>query len=146
LVKPTPTSSACGCPPCLALRRGLPRALGHWEKILSRGKDVVCAKVWLKPGSDERVREWAKYISNHRMEALQTLQEEGVTIESVFFDTTGDNPCLIYYMRSASQAEALAVAERAVNAIDDYHKAFQREAWVKVERMELLLDLCQADE
>lgn len=28
LVKPTPTSSACGCPPCFALRRGLPRALG----------------------------------------------------------------------------------------------------------------------
>ena len=27
-VKPTPTSSACGCPPCFALRRGLPRALG----------------------------------------------------------------------------------------------------------------------
>ena len=27
-VKPTPTSCACGCPPCSALRRGLPRALG----------------------------------------------------------------------------------------------------------------------
>ena len=27
LVKPTPTSSACGCPPCFALRRGLPLAL-----------------------------------------------------------------------------------------------------------------------
>ena len=31
LVKPTPTSSACGCPPCFALRRGLPRALGPRE-------------------------------------------------------------------------------------------------------------------
>ena len=28
LVKPTPTSSACGCPPHFVLRRGLPRALG----------------------------------------------------------------------------------------------------------------------
>lgn len=28
MVKPTPTSCACGCPPCFALRRGLPRALG----------------------------------------------------------------------------------------------------------------------
>lgn len=27
LVKPTPTSSACGCPPYFVLRRGLPRAL-----------------------------------------------------------------------------------------------------------------------
>ena len=29
-VKPTPTSSACGCPPCFALRRGLPRALDFY--------------------------------------------------------------------------------------------------------------------
>ena len=29
MVKPTPTSSACWYPPCFALRRGLPRALGR---------------------------------------------------------------------------------------------------------------------
>ena len=32
-VKPTPTSSACGCPPCFALRRGLPRALGEMKWV-----------------------------------------------------------------------------------------------------------------
>ena len=37
LVKPTPTSSACGCPPCFALRRGLPRAL-----------DVMAPISWLE--------------------------------------------------------------------------------------------------
>ena len=36
-VKPTPTSSACGCPPCFALRRGLPRALG----LLCRNSSVL---------------------------------------------------------------------------------------------------------
>ena len=35
-VKPTPTSSACGCPPCFALRRGLPRALARSKIDLCR--------------------------------------------------------------------------------------------------------------
>ena len=37
-VKPTPTSSACGCPPCFALRRGLPRALGIKEVLCQLSK------------------------------------------------------------------------------------------------------------
>lgn len=108
---------------------------------MSKNEEVVCARVWLKPGSEARVRQWANYISDHRSEALQTLQEEGVTIESVFLDETLDKPCLIYYMRSASQAQAIAVAEKSAHAIDEYHKNFQRETWLKVDRLELLLDL-----
>lgn len=106
-------------------------------------EDIVCARVWLHPGSEERVREWARYINTHRSEALQTLQEEGVTIESVFFDAHPDGPCLIYYMRSSSHAKAVAVAQKSAHAIDAYHQAFKRETWARVERLELLVDLCR---
>ncbi|MFZ5527767.1 MAG: DUF6176 family protein [Pseudomonadota bacterium] len=111
--------------------------------MIDKREDVICAKVWLQPGSEARVREWASHINAHRTEALQTLQEEGVTIESVFYDPTPDGPCLIYYMRSASQEHAMAVAAQSAHAIDAYHQAFKRETWVKVERLELLLDLVQ---
>lgn len=111
--------------------------------MIDKREDVICAKVWLQPGSEARVREWASHINAHRTEALQTLQEEGVTIESVFYDPTPDGPCLIYYMRSASQEHAMAVAAQSAHAIDAYHQTFKREAWVKVERLELLLDLVQ---
>ncbi|MFT3757974.1 DUF6176 family protein [Thauera sp.] len=111
---------------------------------MSGKEDVVCAKVWLKPGSEARVREWTSYINAHRNEALQTLQEEGVSIESVFFDATSDGPCLIYYMRSASEEQAIAIARKSTHAIDAYHKAFKSETWLKVERMELLVDLCRS--
>lgn len=110
---------------------------------MSKSEDVVCAKVWLKPGSEERVREWARYIAQHRDEALRTLHEEGVTIESIFFDPSPTGSCLIYYMRSASEAKAIAVAAKSAHAIDEYHKQFKRDTWVKVDRLELLLDLCQ---
>lgn len=51
--------------------------------MIDKKEDVICAKVWLQPGSEARVREWASHINTHRTEALQTLQEEGVSIESV---------------------------------------------------------------
>lgn len=35
LVKPTPTSCACGYPPHFVLRRGLPRALGFAKKMVA---------------------------------------------------------------------------------------------------------------
>ncbi len=111
--------------------------------MIDKKEDVICAKVWLQPGSEARVREWASHINAHRTEALQTLQEEGVSIESVFYDPTPEGPCLIYYMRSASQEQAMAVAAQSAHAIDAYHQAFKRETWVKVKRLELLLDLVQ---
>ena len=43
-VKPTPTSSACGCPPCFALRRGLPRALGREIIGVPHDRSPTCCK------------------------------------------------------------------------------------------------------
>lgn len=106
-------------------------------------EDVVCAKVWLQPGSEERVRAWASHVQAHRLEALRSLEDEGVTIESVFLDSSTEQPCLIYYMRSPSDAQAIAAAKRSALAIDAYHKSFKRDTWTRVERLELLFDLCR---
>ncbi len=58
-VKPTPTSSACGCPPCFALRRGLPRALGgrtpHCHLIENLGVETKRRKHELVSGSLKEV-------------------------------------------------------------------------------------------
>ncbi|WP_255991974.1 DUF6176 family protein [Chitinolyticbacter albus] len=104
-------------------------------------QEVVCARVALKPNSLQRVREWAAFISQHREEALQTLQLEGVTIESVFLDSSPSGDFLVYYMRSASQSKAEAVAANSLAMIDAYHNTFKRETWSHVDRLELLLDL-----
>lgn len=107
-------------------------------------EEAVCARVQLKPGSLPRVREWAEHMRNHRDDALQTLEDEGVTVESVFLDSGTDGDFLVYYMRSTSQAAAQAVAARSVAAIDAYHRAFKRETWAHVRRLDLLLDLSRA--
>lgn len=102
---------------------------------------AVCVKVWLRAASEARVQEWAEHINAHRAEAMKTLRDEGVTVESVFLDRTPDAPCLIYYMRLESEARAKAAGDASAHAIDLYHRAFKRDTWVKVERLELLVDL-----
>jgi hypothetical protein len=101
----------------------------------------ACARIRLQPGSLPQARRWAQYISEHRSEALQTLRAEGVTIESVFLESSEAGDFLVYYMRSESQKKADAVAARSVADIDRYHQQFKRETWVSATRLELLLDL-----
>lgn len=105
--------------------------------------EVVCARIQLQPGSLPRVQEWAEHMRTHRAEALQTLQAEGVTVESVFLDSGADGDFLVYYMRSQSQQLAQEVAARSVAAIDAYHRAFKRDTWAQVRRLDLLLDLAR---
>lgn len=90
-----------------------------------------------------RVQEWAEYLRIHREDALQTLAAEGVTVESGFLDSGAEGDFLIYYMRSRSQQLAQEVAARSVAAIDAYHRAFKRDTWAQVRRLDLLLDLAR---
>lgn len=106
---------------------------------------AVCARVRLRADSLPRVREWAAYVVSHRAEALETLENEGVTIESVFLESTAEGDFLVYYMRAASMEKAQEVAQASVSEMDRYHRAFKRETWAKVEKLELLLDLRRAD-
>lgn len=103
---------------------------------------AVCARILLRAGALPRVREWAAHIARHHEEARQTLSAEGVTIESVFLDSSAaDGDYLVYYMRAASHAQAQEVARRSTAEIDRYHRAFKQDAWARVDRLELLVDL-----
>lgn len=108
-------------------------------------EEVACARIQLEPGSLPRVREWAEHLRTHREEALANLAAEGVAVESVFLDSGAEGDYLVYYMRSRLQAAAQAVAERSTAAIDAYHRAFKRETWKAVRRLDLLVDLSRTD-
>lgn len=106
---------------------------------------AACVRVRLKPGTLPQVREWAAHIGAHREEALATLAAEGVSIESVFLDSTEAGDYLVYYMRAGSHERAREVAQASVAAIDRYHQAFKRATWAGVQPLELLVDLRPAD-
>lgn len=65
-----------------------------------------CAKIRIKEGMLPRVQEWKKYINDNREEVLQSLRQEGVFIESVFLERSGDDHYLIYYMKLRDHEKA----------------------------------------
>jgi hypothetical protein len=103
--------------------------------------DKSCVVIELKKNSLGRVREWAAFINKHRDEALATLKNEGVTIESFFFVRIEDKDYLVSFMRAKSMEHAHEAVKHSLSKIDAYHQQFKKDAWLKGNRGELLVDL-----
>lgn len=103
--------------------------------------ETRCIKIKLKPDSLEKVREWARVINERKDEALLTLHEEAVILETVFLDQTSEGDFLIYVMKARSFDKANAAAQKSVHAIDEFHQNFKRETWEDGKKLETLIDL-----
>lgn len=103
--------------------------------------EISCAVIELKPGSKEKVAEWAKFISENKAGALATLQNEGVTIESAFVVTIEDKDYLIGYMRALDMKKAHEAVKTSTSKVDEYHQSFKKETWSKNFKAKLLVDL-----
>jgi len=104
--------------------------------------EVRCVRILLEPGSEPLIREWAKELHEERRdEAIATLMDEGVTIESYFLDPRPEGDYLIGYMRATSLDEAGQIAARSDHDIDRYHQQVKVSSWTEVTRLEPLVDL-----
>ncbi len=108
--------------------------------------ETKCFKIKLKPGSVDRVREWAKTINERRDEALATLRGETVVLESVFLDRTDDGDFLIGYMRAESFQRSGEAIQKSTHTIDEYHRKFKQDTWGERKELELLVDLDRISE
>jgi len=97
----------------------------------------------LKPGSDALVARWAQTMNARRDEALATLVDEGVEIESWFALELGGEHYLICYMRAESMEKAQNTLTQSVHPIDAVHQRFKVDTWVRGAGAEgrLLVDL-----
>lgn len=105
------------------------------------GVETRCARLRIKPGSLDAVREWARTINSRRSEALATLRDESVSVESVFLESTPDGDFLIYYMRGTDLEMSRAVAAQSKHSIDAYHGDFMRKHTEGHTPLEMLFDL-----
>lgn len=104
--------------------------------------EVRCVRIQLKPGSEPLIRDWAKKLHEERREeAIATLVDEGVTIESYFLDPRPEGDFLIGYMRATSLDQAAQIAARSDHDIDRYHQQVRVSSWAEVTRLERLVDL-----
>jgi hypothetical protein len=83
------------------------------------------------PNTAGKVLEWAEFLRTNREEALQSLKNEGVTIESAFVVNIEGKDYLIGYMRALSMDKAHEATRDSTLAIDAYHQAFKKACWGK---------------
>lgn len=107
--------------------------------------DIVAGVIELKPNSLERVEEWAQTINERIDEAIATLKDEGVQLESWFHLSLDGKDYLLSYMRTDSLAKAQETVKHSTHAIDDYHQQFKKDTWLGGTRVRLLVDLVNRD-
>jgi len=103
--------------------------------------EIIAGIIELKPNSLERVGEWAKKINGRIEEAVATLQNEGVQIESWFHLSLDGKDYLLSYMRVDSSQQAQYAAQHSEHEIDAYHQQFKKDTWASGTRARLLIDL-----
>lgn len=103
--------------------------------------ETICVKIKLKPNSLELVRKWAETMNARKEEALATLRDETVIIESAFLDQTSEGDFLITFMKAESLAKAREAVRNSVHEIDKFHQKFKHDTWEERKSLELLLDL-----
>ncbi|ENX39838.1 DUF6176 family protein [Acinetobacter courvalinii] len=102
--------------------------------------DVGAVLIKLKANSMADVEVWQREIQQRKAEAIQTLQAEGVTVESWFqLELNGDD-YLLAYMRAKDIAHAQQVARNSAFEIDQVHRQFKQH-WAQVIPAQLLVDL-----
>lgn len=103
--------------------------------------EIIAGVIELKPNSMERVEAWAATINERIDEALETLRDEGVQLESWFHLPLDGKDYLLSYMRADSLKKAQDTVKQSEHPIDAYHQQFKKDTWVGGTRAKLLVDL-----
>lgn len=103
--------------------------------------EIIAGIIELKPNSMERVEEWAETINKRIDEAVATLRDEGVQIESWFHLSLDGKDYLLSYMRADSLRKAQEIVKHSSHPIDRYHHKFKEDTWAGSTRARLLIDV-----
>ena len=108
--------------------------------------ETRCWKIKLKTDSLDRVRDWARTINQRKSEAIETLRDETVIIESVFLDRTEHGDYLIAMMKAESFERSAGAVKKSVHPIDEYHRRAMQDVREEKTELELLVDLDRMSE
>lgn len=103
--------------------------------------EIVAGVIELKPKSMEKVEAWAQTINERIDEAVATLKDEGVQLESWFHLSLDGKDYLLSYMRTDSLKKAQNTVKHSKHPIDSYHQKFKKDTWLGGTRAKLLVDL-----
>ncbi|OAN17917.1 hypothetical protein A3K86_03090 [Photobacterium jeanii] len=83
--------------------------------------EIASGLIKLRQGFDSNVEYWQQTMSTRIDEVMQSLQAEGVQIESWFKVKIEGDDYLIWYMRAESIERAVEVFQQSSKDIDKFH-------------------------
>lgn len=106
--------------------------------------EIAAGLIKVKSGSDETIYTWSETIQSRMDEALLTLKDEGVEIESWFELEIKNEKYLLWYMRAISIEKVWKAFEKSKHEIDHFHLQSMTSITDEVILTKPLLDICSS--
>jgi len=103
--------------------------------------EAAAGLIKLSPNTGELVGEWRDTLEATRVEALQNLRDEGVSVESWFQVEIAGELYLLWYMRAESVRTVREFAGRSKHDVDAYHFEIMSKTTQSQMEAILLLDM-----
>lgn len=104
--------------------------------------ETVVIRIKLRDGKNlEDVRHWFRSLNNRLPEVIESMESEGVLVESAILDKRSDGDYVIYYLKAISVRQAYDIFDRSVLAIDEYYKENWRSLFQGREELEVIFDV-----
>ena len=101
--------------------------------------ETAAGLIKLKPDSSVDIEQWRETLLARHDEVLQSLRDEGVTIESWFLVEIEGLPYLLWFMKAKSIAKAQDAFLKSKHPIDAYHlEMMTKMADLQIEAVSLL--------
>lgn len=103
--------------------------------------DLQCLKIRIKDGKSDYAKDWVKGLTDRDLSGLnEVLHNEGMIVESIFFESGENDDYLILYQRADDLVKANEVFNNSTHPVDQAVREFIAETWADVQPLELLID------
>jgi hypothetical protein len=103
--------------------------------------ETVVIRTKLREGKSlQDVRLWCESLKARLPEVIESMENEGVLVESAILDRRSDGDYVIYYLKAISVRRAYEVFDKSTLAVDSYYKETWRALFQGREELEVLFD------
>jgi L-rhamnose mutarotase len=99
--------------------------------------EVSLVKFRFKPGQKQAWLEWCRELRRRHAEVLETLRNEGVSVEACFLSPNED--CGYYFLEVEDFEKAWEAFRKSPFPLDHEHKQRRQSSIEEVEKMECLM-------
>lgn len=102
--------------------------------------EVQCLKIRFRRDKTEDAVRWVQSLKERQDEVAELLDAEGVRIESLFLERSGNDVYLYQYVRATSLEQAYEAFMRSQSQISIETREFMEGTWEDGQTLELVAD------